>query len=145
MLHDEILVANETQEVCPDRKLSQVSNRTVMEKNGWKFNSSSENDTVWASVFCGEYSWFGFHHHMDGSVSTTFKGSGTATLSFGNCVPLSSSLYKVSVVVNGEIIAVAMGNVMKEEMLFSFIRGDNLIIKVHNAIIKINSLDITCN
>ena len=116
-----------------------------MEKNGWKFNNSLFDDPLWAYNVCGEGSWFGFHDYTDGSVSTTFKGSGTATLSFGNCVVLSSSLHKVSVVVNGEIKSVDMGNVKEEEISFSFNRGDNLIIKEHNEVIKINSFDITCN
>ena len=114
-----------------------------MEKNGWIFNTS-HSDMVWGRNHCGEGSWFGLHSgSAEGSVSTTFKGSGTATLSFGNC--WTSSAYKVSVVINGEIRSEAMGNVMEKEISFSFNKGDNLIIKEDGAIIKISSLDITCN
>ena len=114
-----------------------------MEINGWIFNTS-HSDMVWAKNYCGEGSWFGMHTGtVEGSVSTTFKGSGTATLSFGNC--WASSSYKVSVVINGEIKSEAWGNVMEKEISFSFNRGDNLVIKEDGAIIKINSLVITCN
>ena len=129
--------------MCPDKGLSEVSNREVMEKNGWIFNTTHSDMTKYKSR-CGEGSWFGFHSNIGyGSVSTTFKGSGTATLSFGNC--WTSSLYKVSVVINGEVRSEAEGNVMAKEISFSFNKGDNLIIKEDGAIIKINSLDITCN
>ena len=143
MYRNKILVSDETQEVCPDKGLSEVSNREVMEKNGWIFNTT-HSDMVWGKSHCGEGSWFGFHSNAAyGSVSTTFKGSGTATLSFGNC--WAASLYKVSVVINGEVKSEAEGNVMEKEISFSFNKGDNLIIKENGAIIKINSLDITCN
>ena len=115
-----ILVANETQEECPDRGLSQVDNREVMEENGWIFNIS-HSDMVWMSDLCGEGSWFGFHYSTDASVSTTFKGSGTATLSFGKC--LTSPFYKVWVVINWEIKSEAKGNVLEKEISFSFKMG----------------------
>ena len=111
-----------------------------MENNGWIF-ITSHSDMVWMRDLCGEGLWFGFHYSTDASVSTTFKGSGTATLSFGKC--LTSPFYKVWVVINGEIKSEAKGN--EKEISFSFNRGDNLIIKDHDAIIKINSLDIKCN
>ena len=138
-----ILVTDDTQEVCPDRRLSQVSDREVMEKNGWIFNTSN-SDMVSYRKHCGEGSWFGFHSDFEeGSVSTTFKGSGVATLYLGNC--WTSPVYKVSVLINGEIKFVVRRNVMQKVISFSFNKGDNLIIKEDGAIIKINTLDITCN
>ena len=114
-----------------------------MEKNGWKFNTS-HSDMVWQKNNCGEGSWFGLHAGFaEGSVSTTFKGSGTATLSFGNC--WASTAYKVSVMLNEEIKSEAKGKIMEKEVTFPFNEGDHLVIKEDGAIIKINSLNITCN
>ena len=138
-----ILANDETQEECPDKKISDVSNREVMEKNGWKFNTS-HSDMKWQRSNCGEGSWFGLHAGFaEGSVSTTFQGSGTATLTFGNC--WTSSLYKVSVILNEELKAEAKGSELEKEVTFSFNQGDHLIIKEDGAIIKINSLIITCH
>ena len=115
-----------------------------MEKNGWIFNTTHSDISLWRN-WCGEDSWFGDHDSMNGSITTTFKGSGTATLSFGNCGPKIHSLHKVCVLKNGDIISEATGNALEKEIAFSFNKGDNLIIKEYYAIIKINSLDITCN
>ena len=114
-----------------------------MEINGWIFNTS-HSDMVWGKSHCGEGSWFGFHSNAAyGSVSTTFKGSGTATLSFGNC--WTSLAYKVSVMLNEEVKSEAKGKIMEKEVTFPFNEGDHLVIKEDGAIIKINSLNITCN
>ena len=125
-----------------DKQLSQISNRTIMEKNGWKFNTS-HSDMVWQKSNCGDESWFGLHAgHTVGSVSVTFQGSGNATLSFGNC--WTSSLFKVTVSLNGEEKAEAKGSEIEKLVSFSFNRGDHLVIQEDGAIIKLNSLVITC-
>ena len=113
-----------------------------MEKNGWKFNTS-HHDMKWQKENCGDGSWFGLHAGFnEGSVSAVFKGSGNANLTFGNC--WSSPMYKVTVLLNDQVLEAAKGNELKKSVAFSFNQGDRLIVREDGAIIKLNSLDITC-
>ena len=127
---------------CPDEALTQLGNKTVMEANGWTF-VTSHHDMVWYASTCGTDSWYGLHAgHTKGSVSAVFKGSGNATLSFGNCWHVRS--YSVKAYLNRRVISTAIGNVFTN-VSFTFIKGDTLKIEEDGAIIKLKSLAITCN
>ena len=99
---------------------------------------------VWSASTCEKDSWFGLNSgHREGSVSAVFKGTGNATLNFGNC--WSSLSHKVRVYINGIVIATATGNEFTKEVNFAFSKGDTMKIEEDGAIIKLNSFTITRN
>ena len=113
-----------------------------MENNGWNFNTS-HSDKVWRNEECGNEGWFGLHAgHNVGSVSVKFKASGNATLTFGNCWHVDR--YTVKVYLNENLLATAGGNELKVVTSFPFDQGDILKIDEDGAIIKLNSLIISC-
>ena len=127
---------------CPDSSLSQIGNDTIMKKNGWIFHGSHQ-DMTWATERCGEDGWFGLHAgHGVGHVKVSFKGSGNATLVFGNC--WHSSTFKVTAYLNGIILAHANGNEFKT-VSFPFVKGDTLKLDEDGAIIKLKSFIIQCS
>ena len=89
--------------VCPDRALSDVSQNTNILENGWETNSTALNSHYDSDCDSGD-TWYGFTAGEPlGAIYTTFKGSGTATLSYGACHGGSANWVRVSL--NGKIIS----------------------------------------
>ena len=76
-----------------------------------------------------------------GSVSNTFRGSGTATLTFGDCFQHTGQI-KVSL--NGEVIAKSTRPNQQEIVEFQYGPGDVLKISEGFGIIQIFSLHLDC-
>ena len=128
---------------CIDIALGDVSSDSTMMKNGWNVDIEHSNTKDWSQdylVNCGTHSFYGYHGAQKvGSVSATFKGSGNATLIFGNC-------YKegfVEVLLNEEQLKQANQEKYKT-VAFSYRRGDILKIRgVNIAIMKLYYFGIT--
>ena len=130
--------------------LADVSSKTVMESNGWVFHGKKGCGTgKWyedsnGQKVCGPGSWYCSGSAI-GSISTTLRGSGSATLDFGNCYTKG----KVVVLLNGQEIngkgkSTANANVKSKNITFKFIPGDELkIIEPDNGIIKLNSFTLS--
>ena len=120
-----------------------------MESNGWVFYGKKRCGTGnWyedskGQKVCGPGSWYCSGSAI-GSISTTLRGSGSATLDFGNCYTKG----KVVVLLNGQEIngkgkSTANANVKSKNITFKFIPGDELkIIEPDNGIIKLNSFNV---
>ena len=114
-----------------------------MEKNGWSFGGHR-----WASKNpyydkqCNSDTWYGYRigSKKPASVSATFEGYGTATLTFGNC----HSTRTVDVYFNDVPLSTAIANELRKTVTFNFFKGSQLRIEVNGAIIKLNSLEILC-
>ena len=112
-----------------------------MEENGWIFHVL-HSDMLLHGDICGNNSWFGFYAGSHaGSIYTTFKGSGTAELIYGNCWNKN----EVSVYLNHKKISAAFEKETEKEITFDFISGDIMGIVEDGAIIKIHSLTILCD
>ena len=112
-----------------------------MERNGWTFGNLESKPSSYRSQ-CKQDTWYGYRTGSGpSSVSTTFHGSGTATLTFGNCY----SHRFVDVYFNNQKIATASSNQLMKKTVVTFVNGDKLRIEVAGAIIKLNSLKILCN
>ena len=112
-----------------------------MEENGWIFHVSHSDMVLYGDI-CGNDGWFGFYAGSHaGSIYTTFKGSGTARLIYGNCWHKN----EVSVYLNRKKISFAYGKETKKEIVFNFISGDLIQVVEKSAIIKIHSLTISCD
>ena len=120
-----------------------------MESNGWVFYGKKRcgtgnwyEDSKGLKV-CGPRSWY-CSGPVIGSISTTFKGSGSATLDFGNCYTKG----KVVVLlkgkeINGKRKSTANADVKSKNITFKFVQGDELkIIAPENGIIKLNSFHV---
>ena len=114
-----------------------------MIKNGWNVDIGYSNTNDWSSEYpinCGAQTFYGYHGDQKvGSVSTVFKGSGNATLIFGNC-------YKegyVEVLLNEKQLMQANQEKYKT-LAFNYNPGDELKIReVNTAIIKLYYFGIT--
>ena len=125
---------------CPDKPLTNLSSRAVMEKHGWAFHVSNDVDAALDDL-CGAEAWYGqYVGYYRGSVSTVFQGRGFAVLVFENCW---TNNY-VEVHHNSRILASAFGNGTKVEIAFQFFPGDKLEITENLAIIKLHSLSVMC-
>ena len=112
-----------------------------MQSNGWVFHGREGCGTGhWYGNCGGTGTWYCSGSAM-GSITTKFKGSGLATLDFGNC-------YKKGIVVvflNGGRKSTANANVKSKRIIFEFSTGDELkIIEKGSGIIKLNSLNVEC-
>ena len=119
-----------------------------MENNGWEFTKVTFDMTTHAHIYdsrCGPETFYGGGHGSTvGKVSTTLTGSGTAVLSYGNCYDDISGEVKVRL--NGDVIDMAPNNTPKKEVRFEFESGDVLMIEeVNYAILKLNSLNLSCS
>ena len=108
-----------------------------MMKNGWKVDVMYSNTDDWSSEYpvnCGNQTFYGYHgDHRVGSVSATFKGSGNATLIFGNCYKTGF----VEVLLNNKRLEQANQEKYKT-IAFTYQRGDVIKIReVNTAIIKL--------
>ena len=83
---------------CPDKNLEVIGEVSQMKQNGWSFerfdvdgsSTMSYEKKGWyneAAEYCGgDGTWYGWSSgEKAGVLSTTFQGSGTFTLGFGNC------------------------------------------------------------
>ena len=124
---------------CVDHALQNVRNRNDMEVGGWIINAPHQSNE-WAKG-CGGYNTFwGYTNAAPvGYVSATFKGSGIATLNFGNC--WKKGITKVYL--NGQVVGSAGPFQSSVVARFNYKSGDNLKIAEENmGIIKINSLKL---
>ena len=123
---------------CRDSLLGELTSKNVMINNGWTVDVTDDNtNTDFDS--CDKNTFFGYKDgDQVGQVSTIFRGTGRATLVFGNCW----STGYLSVYINGTEIGRAYGNT-KASVRFSYSKGDALRIKEFNsAIIALYSFAI---
>ena len=124
---------------CVDHALQNVRNRNDMVVGGWTINAPDQSN-AWAKD-CGGYNTFwGYTNGSPvGYVSAIFKGSGIATLNFGNC--WKKGITKVYL--NGQVVGSAGPFQSSVVARFNYKSGDNLKIAEENmGIIKINSLKL---
>ena len=111
-----------------------------MEAKGWMFDITADMKSAYAKA-CGTDTWYGFTGGWDtGTISATFSGSGTATLDYGNCLRSG----EVKVHLNGEIISTASKSTPSKQIIFGYSPGDVLSLEEDYAIIKVNSLKLSC-
>ena len=137
--------------VTDDSALSDLSNKTAMESNGWVFAKDTKKPKKgcgtgkwYDKVGCGSASWY-CSGHAKGSITTIFKGSGLATLKFGNCYTRG----KVEVLLNGVTKGTAKKRARKasdvkiESISFEFSPGDELkIMESPNGMITLKSFKV---
>ena len=115
-----------------------------MKEGGWRVDGAPEHSNVYA-IYCDVPNTFwGYKYHSaTGFVEATFKGSGRATLEFGNCYHKGGV---VKVYLNADEIGVATKLEKSKVINFNYSRGDVLNIteeyKGEGGIIKINSLKL---
>ena len=130
---------------CPDSNLTNLTTKSEMVSNGWKINveySSSADQFDDYTHICGNETFYGYNtDNTVGEVSTTFKGYGKATLSFGNCHKKGH----VVVTLNNRELARVHASNPNNVIAFYYKTGDVLHIKeVLTAIIKLNYLKLEC-
>ena len=127
---------------CLDEKLSDFTSMPVMQRNGWIFDVAYSNMDRYAEQ-CSPSSWYGYSYGSKiGSVYVAFMGSGNATLNYGNCYNGGT----VTVFLNENEIGHADGNNPVQAVSFEYSNRNVLMLKETNtAIIKLNSLKISCN
>ena len=125
-----------------DSKLTDLSSKSTMENNGWSFDTNKNKESHFKSTCDMHDTWYGFKYPGVGTVSSTFTGSGTAILDYGNC----HNIGEVHVYLNGILTDVAYKNTPSKQITFDFFPNDVLLISETNndAIIKLNSLKLTC-
>ena len=132
--------------VCADATLGDLTSKTIMEANGWKVNVGSSFNPTYAKC-AGTSTWYGYSSGSTvGSVAASLKGTGRATLNFGNCFTSG----KVIVYLNNKEISRANANQNAIEIVFNFSEGDVLRIDeewdgVRGGIIKLNSFVVSCS
>ena len=110
-----------------------------METKGWMFDITADMKSGYEKA-CGTDTWYGFTGGWNiGRISATFSGLGTATLDYGNCWQ-----NEVKVQLNGELISMAPKNTLTNQVIFDFVPGDVLSLEEDYAIIKLNSLKLSC-
>ena len=122
---------------CADILLGDISSEKNMKNNGWAVDVRFSNTHEWNAEYtenCGNHTFYGYHgDELVGSVRTAFKGSGNATLIFGNCYKTGS----VEVLLNTDRLGSASQEKYKT-VSFSYKRGDILTIReINTAIIKL--------
>ena len=125
--------------VC-DNALSKISQSHSLPANGWKTDSKTLN-TGFESTCDFDDTWYGYlSGNPVGSIWTTFQGTGTGTLSFGNCYKAGT----VMVFLNEKVIAEAT-SLQRKEISFDYSAGDVLKIGEYNtAIWKLYSFSVQC-
>ena len=114
-----------------------------MIKNGWnvEVESSIENDKYPPNKeICGTDTFYGYGSYDKlGSVSATFKGFGSGSLTYSNCKPSPNGF--ISVFLNGVEMGRAYAN-DTEIIQFRYVKGDVISIQqLGNAIIQLHSLE----
>ena len=116
-----------------------MRNRNDMVAGGWIINAPDQANAY--SAGCGGYNTFWAYRLGTpvGYVEATFKGSGIATLNFGNCYHHGIT----KVYLNGQPINSAGPNHSSVVTRFNYKSGDILKVAEENmAIVKINSLKL---
>ena len=114
-----------------------------MEANGWTFIRVNNHMNKQYKQQCATKTWYGYGYGKGsnvGQVSAKLKGSGAATLNFGNCF----SDGNVEAHLNKRLIGVAQKNTPNKSVTFAFSSGDVLMIQEDTGIIKLNSLKFSC-
>ena len=124
-------------------KLSELSSKSVMVKNGWNVDVDYSNGNDWNDVHeknCSVDTFYGYRGgDIVGSVSAILQGSGKGVLSYGNCY---NSGY-VMVSLNGVELDRSSAN-SHGFISFQYRNGDSLKIEEFDtAIIKLNKLVLT--
>ena len=128
-----------------DFKLMDITSRKQMETNGWSFNIDTDEPQKYKETCGSDNTWYGFSTYGIGRVSATFTGKGTATLDYGNCLTEEHLGGYVNVKLNNQKIDVAPKDTTSKLITFDFNPMDVLLLdESTNAIIKLNSLKITC-
>ena len=113
-----------------------------MENNGWTFDTNYDEPDDYKSSCDMQNTWYGFKYPGVGTVTSTFTGSGTATLDYGNCHTKGD----VNVYLNGELKDVASMNTPSKQITLNFSPNDVLLLsETGETIIKLNSLSLNCN
>ena len=122
-----------------DTELQNVSNKTMMEENGWSLNVS--NHALFQGNTCGTPKFSGYKvGQSKGSVKAVFKGSGNVRLSFGNC-----GINSVTVYLNKTVLKIAKKHEKKVSISFEYKQGEVLILEEEGlGIILLYSLKLTC-
>ena len=133
---------------CMDDKLSNLVSRIDMEKNGWNTtnmnNFDGNDETCCKERECTypqctvprQCTFYGSLGGNDiGSISTIFKGSGKAILSYGNCYPEGNVL----VFLNDKELDRTSSLESQKAVSFRFRKGDVLKIEEDLAVIKLYS------
>ena len=121
--------------------LTDLRSKLQMEAKGWMFDVTADMKSAYEEA-CGTDTWYGNTGGWDiGTISATFSGSGTATLDYGNCL---RPMGEVKVQLNGETINKAPKNTPSKQVIFDFVPGDVLSLEEDYAIIKVNSLKLSC-
>ena len=116
-----------------------------MESYGWTIHTKNDDcarrNKLYAQC-CNTITFWGYNKgNSVGYISTTFKGSATATLDFGNCWIRGFT----RVFINDKKIGRADPNIKSKVITFNYKPGDILRIEeIGGAIIKINSLQLSC-
>ena len=115
-----------------------------MKEGGWRVDGAPEHAIRYAWFCAKPITFWGYKYHSaTGFVEATFKGSGRATLDFGNCYDKGGV---VKVYLNAQEIGEADKLELSEVISFSYSKGDVLNIteefKGNGGIIKINSLKL---
>ena len=124
-----------------DNALSNISQSQPLAASGWITDSTSLNHANYRSTCDFGKTWYGFiGGDPVGSIWTTFQGTGTATLSFGNCIAHGT----VKVFLNEKEIAEAT-LLQRKEISFDYSVGDVLKIGEYDtAIWKLYSFSVQC-
>ena len=123
-----------------DVKLTDVSSKSQMENNGWSFDTDFDKTALYKDICDMQNTWYGYKFPGEGTTTAKFTGSGTATLDYGNCYTAG----KVNVYLNGVLKDVANMNMPSKSITFNFSPNDALLLSEDTAIIKLNSLNLTC-
>ena len=147
---------------CPDSPKQQFQDANSMKAAGWNIHAKSCSKSevaaesppypsggygvcvTFASI-CKEVTYYAFIYDRgssnrgDGKLSTTFQGSGRATLDFGNCY------YNGEVVVHLNNVQIGSALPLQKSIVveFDYKPGDTLAIQeINYGIIAINSLKL---
>lgn len=125
--------------------LTEVSNKAVMELNGWVVDTSNNLpfwEKAWCDRNCNSKTFYGFKWGVDiGTLKATFRGYGRAILDFGNCGLKGYT----KVFLNNMEIGYAGPNVKSKVISFNYVPGNILWLGEHGCgIIKLNYLKLSC-
>ena len=126
-----------------DMELADVSSKLEMEHKGWSFTIKAHKLDKYKGKCGMGNTWYGHSYPDDGDMSkitATFTGSGIATLDYGNCYGGGM----VEVYLNDKRIDFANRNTPSKQIQFHYSPNTVLKLSETKAIIKLNSLGLTC-
>ena len=127
---------------CSDENdaLTDLTNRDVMEANGWTLEDFTDVGHGYRNDNCGTDTFWGWgSSNIKGTAKAILKGSGTAKLDFGNCY----SRDNVNVYLNDILLETAT-SFTSLSVTFAYSDGDVLTINEGNAIMQLHSLEFLC-